>query len=115
MERRREARDTIERCASYRLGSTAEWQACRVVDMGSMGIAIEPFDLLDDHAFAGPISIKTPEPPEWVAEELEILGKVRHRTRTADGRVRLGIEFRGFRFSKRLPSMSFAGVETLVA
>ena len=53
---------------------------------------IEPFDLLEHEAHSGSeIAIQfelLAEPPE----KFELHGAVRHRTRTAEGRIRLGVE-----------------------
>ena len=92
MERRRATRHTVEWAARYRLHALADWRRCRLIDVGKTGATIEPFDLLDHESPSGSeIAIQfelLAEPPE----KFELHGAVRHRTRTADGRIRLGIE-----------------------
>ena len=95
MKRRRELRQLDGWAARYRLGATAGWRACRVVNMAPGGIAIEPFSLGDDEALCGQVEIEF-EISERVGNEFSLLGNIRHVTRTSEGRVLLvGIEFTG--------------------
>jgi len=107
MERRRESRHSIERCASYRLGTSAEWRACRVVEMGTTGIVVELIGLRDDRPLCSDIAVKF-ELPEDVVVHFELLGRICRRGWISEGRFGVWIEFRGFRLSEPRPSRSLA-------
>ncbi len=93
MERRRAPRFAVDWTASYRLAASQQWRPCRVIDLTLTGIAIEPFDLRDDDPLSGSVEIHFGL-PEDIPEVFELLGTIRHRTRTAEGRIHLGIEFK---------------------
>jgi hypothetical protein len=93
MERRRAPRHAVNWTASYRFGSAAQWRPCRVIDLTLTGIAIEPFDLRDDDPLSGRVEIHLGLPDD-IPEVFELLGNIRHRTRTSAGRIHLGIEFK---------------------
>ena len=93
MERRRRTRHTVEWIVRYSLGASVDWRQCRLVDVAETGATIEPFDLLDDESPAGEIAIQF-QIPEDLAGPFAILGDIRHSTRTSEGHVRLGVEFK---------------------
>jgi hypothetical protein len=94
MERRGIIRHNVQWSAGYRLGSSAEWRASRVVNMAKSGIAIEPFGLHEDDRLSGEVEVKF-ELPDYIAENFHLLGDIRHVTRTSEERVLLGIQFKG--------------------
>lgn len=61
--------------------------------MAKTGIAIEPIGPRDDDPLAGEVAVEF-ELPKYLAEKFEILGQIRHMTRTPEGRVILGIKFK---------------------
>lgn len=92
MDRRRRSRHTVEWIVRYSLGASVEWRQCRLIDLAETGATIELSGLLDDESASDEIAIQF-ELPEDIAGPFAILGDIRHMTLTAEGSVRLGIEF----------------------
>jgi hypothetical protein len=89
MERRRHVRHTIDWAAGYRLDGTGDWLPCRAVNLGRGGVAIEAADLAAAEHVLGHIEVRF----ECAgADTFELRGAVRHRTRSHQGGVLLGIE-----------------------
>ena len=91
MERRRRTRHTVEWIVEYSLGTSVEWQRCRLVDLAETGATIEPFDLTANMA-SGEVALRF-QLPEDIVGPFAILGDIRHMTQISEGGVRLGIEF----------------------
>jgi PilZ domain len=91
-QRRRAARRPVDWAARYRLSKTAAWRPCRLIDISETGTAIEPLDLTAGEEPVGWLDLELVSPEE---ELLRFHGEIRHMTRSAQGRVRLGIEFAG--------------------
>jgi hypothetical protein len=93
VERRRAKRHTVEWSARYRLGASAEWRDCRLIDLAKTGATIEPFGPFEDNSLSGEVEIQI-ELLGDVAEVFELLGDIRHMTWTSAVRAHLGIEFK---------------------
>jgi hypothetical protein len=93
MDRRLRTRHTVEWIVRYSLGASVEWRPCRLIDLAETGATIELPGLLDDASPSDEIAIQF-QLPEDVAGPFAILGDIRHMTLTAEGGVRLGVEFK---------------------
>ncbi len=92
MKQHRETRHRVEWSARYRLGTAVEWRPCRLIDVSKAGAAIEAFAVLDDDSLSGQLEMQFKLP--GIDEVFELIGDIRHATRSPEGRAHLGIEFK---------------------
>jgi hypothetical protein len=91
-EQRRSPRYPADWAARYRLDVRAPWRNCQLIDVSWDGAAIELHGVLDDEPLEGlfDLEIKSVTGSD---DGIPVRGLVRHRSRTAMGRVLVGIEF----------------------
>jgi hypothetical protein len=92
LEQRHDPRYPSDWAARFRFDITNEWRPCRLIDVSLDGAAIElyglsPHDSLDRRIHVEVASIS------GEGEAIHILGDVRHKACTQDGRVVVGIRF----------------------
>jgi hypothetical protein len=90
-EKRHGARHSVEWPAHYRRPGGTGWRPCRLIDISESGAAIEAFEVGDDEALTGVVELQLRAPLD-LGEMMRLHGSVRYSTRSAAGRVRVGIE-----------------------
>jgi len=70
----------------------AHWNECRLIDISERGATLEPLGTEATEPLAGEIELELPAPAE-IREVLRFRGEIRHATRSAEGHLRIGIEF----------------------
>jgi hypothetical protein len=92
-QRRRSRRHPADRTAKFRFELDAAWRRARFLDVSWEGAALELHDVGDDEPLDGVIYVEiTPVLEDDTA--VAVHGWIRHRARTALGRVLVGVEFR---------------------
>jgi PilZ domain len=91
-EQRRAPRRPADWAARYRLDAAAEWRDCRLIDVSWEGAAIELHGVDDDEPLVGVLDLEITS-VTGRHHGMPVRGDVRHRSRTAMGRVLVGIEF----------------------
>jgi PilZ domain-containing protein len=92
-QRRRSRRHPTDWTARYRFDLAAEWRRSRVIDVSWEGAALELHGVGDDEPLDGVIYVQITSATE-VGHAISMHGWIRHRARTAIGRVLVGVEFR---------------------
>ena len=93
-EQRRVPRHPTDWAARFRLDVQAEWRECQVIDVSSDGAALELHGVGDDEPLDGRFHLELTSVNDG-EDGVPVTGLIRHRTRTAMGRVIVGIEFQG--------------------
>jgi hypothetical protein len=91
--RRRSRRYPTDWTARFRFDLAAEWRSARFIDVSWEGAALELHDVGDDEPLDGVIYVEITSSTE-VDQTIAMHGWIRHRARTAIGRVLVGVEFR---------------------
>jgi hypothetical protein len=93
-EQRRLPRYPTDWAACYRLDVRGPWRNCQLIDVSWYGAAIELHGVGDDEPLEGLFHLEI-ESVGGSDDGVPVSGLIRHRTRTAMGRVIVGIEFHG--------------------
>jgi PilZ domain len=92
-QRRRSRRYPTDWAARFRFDAAAAWRTCRLIDVSWDGAALELYGVGDDEPLTGPMDVDI-TPVTGSDDGILLRGSIRHRARTAIGRVIVGIEFR---------------------
>jgi hypothetical protein len=91
-EQRRSPRYPADWAARYRLDARAAWRRCQLIDVSSDGAAIELHGVAHDEPLVGIFHLEIMS-VTGSDDGIPVRGAIRHRSRTAMGRVLVGIEF----------------------
>jgi hypothetical protein len=92
-QRRRSRRYATDWAASFRFDPAAEWRKCRLIDVSWDGAALELYGVDDDEPLVGSMHVEI-KSISGGDDGIFVRGFIRHRARTAIGRVIVGMEFR---------------------
>jgi hypothetical protein len=98
-QRRRSRRYPTDWTVRFRFDLAAEWRRARFIDVSWEGAALELHGVRDDEPLDGVIHLELCSATE-VGQTIAIHGWIRHRARTAMGRVLVGIELRRLDFDE---------------
>jgi hypothetical protein len=91
-ERRRLPRSPGDWAARYRFDDRAAWRDCQVIDVSWDGAALDLQGVGGDEPLEGPFHLEITS-VSGSDDRIPVRGVIRHRGRTALGRVLVGIEF----------------------